>query len=255
MVERVTANGLKKGREICRRKTIFPLVIHQAGSHKITRVKSLIKFFIWILFLLSSPVKGETGESQIVLLSEDEFAHYVTWEIEGCPASLERPKKETHLLHFRHDCPQPLEGKLALLGRMLETLVPDPEDRRSIRTLFVGRLVVTFPEFAQRLAQAASGDPDWDAKRPWKEPGYSNRFVFGLLKEGNFFPELNATLEPLGYTVEVASVEKILMARPADIPFGDVLLEQGADPETRLPFDALTWFQLQSPANAPPSSP
>ena len=255
MVNIVTGKGLKKGIEICRWRAAYPLVIYQAGSDKVKRVKSLIKVFIWMIFLMSSPLRGEAGESQRVLLGEDEFAHYVTWEIAGCPASLERGKREVHLLHFRHDCPQSLEEKLALLGRMLEKLVPDPEDRRSIRTLFVGRLVVTFPEFAQRLARAASGDPDWDAKRPWKEPGYANRYVFRLLKEGNFFPELNTTLKPLGFTVEVASVEKILMARPEDIPFGDTLLEQGADPDTKLPFDALTWFQLQLPAIASPSTP
>ncbi|MGD9850959.1 MAG: hypothetical protein AB7T38_06815 [Nitrospirales bacterium] len=206
------------------------------------------------MFLLSYPVAGEAGEGQVVILGEDEFVYHATWEMDGCRVSLERQKKESHLLHFRHDCLQALEKKLALLVHMLEKLVPDLEDRRTIRTLFVGRIVQTFPEFAQRLARAASGDPNWDGKRPWREPGYSNRFVFQLMKEGNLFPELTAKLEPLGYAVEVASVEKILMAKPKDIPFGDMLLEQGANPKTKLPFDALTWFHLKPISNIPPSS-
>ncbi len=249
------AKELTRSREICLWQAMSPSVLHQAVDNKINSVKNLIGFFFWIMFLLSYPVTGEAGEGQDVILGEDEFAHQATWEMDGCRASLERPKKESHLLHFRNDCHQALEEKLALLGRMLETLVPDFEERRTIRTLFVGRIVQTFPEFAQRLARAASGDPDWDAKRPWKEPGYSNRFVFQLMKEGSLFPELNATLEPLGYGVEVASVEKILMAKPKDIPFGGVLLEQGADPETKIPFDALTWFHLKPISNIPPPSP
>lgn len=148
------------------------------------------------MFLLSYPVKGEAGEGQGVILVEDEFALQAIWKMDGCRASLERQKKESYLLHFRNDCHQALEEKLALLGRMLETLVPDFEDRRTIRTLFVGRIVQTFPEFAQRLARAASRDPNWDGKRPWREPGYSNRFVFQLMKESNLFPELFVKLEP-----------------------------------------------------------
>ena len=178
-------------------------------------------------------------------MGEDKFALHAKVEIDGCRASLERRMKESHVLHFRNDCQQPLDEKLSLLKIMLETLVPDPDDRKAIRTLFVGRLVRPFPKVAQRMAMAASPSLDWDAKRPWKEPGYSNRFVFQLMKEETVFPELIAILEPLGYEVQIASVEKILMAKPKDISFGEALLEQGAAPKTKLPFDALTWFHLE----------
>ncbi len=47
------------------------------------------------------------------------------------------------------------------------------------------------------------------------------------------------------------------MAKPKDISFGSWLLEQGADPHTKLPFDAMTWFHLEfnqdhSLSNQPP---
>ena len=65
------------------------------------------------------------------------------------------------------------------------------------------------------------------------------------MKNENIFPELKEIVGSLGYTIQVASVEKILMARPKDIPFGSWLLDEGADPATKLPFDAMTWFHLE----------
>jgi len=202
-----------------------------------------------LIFLSYFPI-SEAKSLQPLVLVEDEFAHKVTTDLDGCRASLERRKKELNYLHFRNDCPQPLEAKLTLLSAMIEMLIPEAEDRHTISSLFVGRLVLTFPEIAQRLAKSASESPEWDQKRPWKEPGYSNRFVLQLMKHDNLFPELSETLKGFGYKVQVASVEKILMAKPKDTSFGDQLLEEGADPQIKLPFDALTWFSL-SPASSP----
>jgi hypothetical protein len=202
------------------------------------------------IVLLSAVVLGTAEATAPIVLVEGDYALRAIVDLDGCRASLERPKKELHYLHFRNDCQQPLEEKLALLKAMVETLVSDSEDRSTIRSLFVGRLVLTFPEFSQRLAKAASESPDWDPKRPWKEPGYSNRFVLHLMKQDNLFPELQTALDGFGYEVQVASVEKILMAKPKDIAFGDQLLEQGADPQIKLPFDAMMWFSF-SPASSP----
>ena len=205
-------------------------------------MSSLMALSVLVCALAMSHAQDSPG----ILLTEDEFERQAVTELDGCRVSLERRKKEAHLLHFRHDCRQPLEEKLALLKKLLETLVPDLDDRKALRTLFVGRLAVTFPELAQRVALAASQHQDWDYKRAWKESGYSNRFFLQLISEQDIFPELQDMLATLGFEVQVASVEKILMAKPKNIPFGPWLLEHGADPITKLPFDALTWFHLES---------
>jgi hypothetical protein len=189
-----------------------------------------------------------------MVLTEDQSWQKAIMELDGCRVSLERRKVESDLLHFRHDCHQTLSEKLDLLKAMIKVLVPDLEGRRTIHTLFVGRLYPTFTEFAQRLGKVASESPEWDPKRPWKEPGYSNRFVFQLMRQENLFPELQKALDGFGYKVQVASVEKILIAKPKDIPFGSWLLEQGADPNTKLPFDAMTWFYLKPIENSESSS-
>ncbi|MDH5426743.1 MAG: hypothetical protein OEZ57_05870 [Nitrospirota bacterium] len=202
-------------------------------------------FLSFVLLFLSSAVSGEMATLQPMALVEDEFSSRATVDIDACRASLERPNNHVSYLHFRNDCPQSLEEKLALLSAMIEMLIPDTEDRQTIRTLFVGRLVLTFPDIAQRLAKAASESSEWDAQRAWKEPGYSTRFVLQLLQQDHLFPELQEAMAGFGFQVHIASVEKILMAKPHDIKFGDWLLEQGAHPTIKLPFDALTWFHLE----------
>ncbi len=211
-------------------------------------MKQTINFgapFIFLFFLLIIEVSGAAEPTLAPVFVENEYGKKATMELDGCQASLERPTQQPDYLHFRNDCQQPLKEKLGLLKSMIEMLIPTSEDRHTIRTLFVGRLVLTFPEFAQRLAKAASESPEWDAKRAWKEPGYSNRFVLQLLKQDHLFPELGKVLAAFDYQVHISSVEKILMAKPQDISFGSWLLEQGAHPQIKLPFDAMTWFHLE----------
>jgi len=180
---------------------------------------------------------------------EDEFAHKVILNIHGCRASLERPKNNPSYLHFRHACGQSLQEKSILLISMIEILVPDFTERSTIHTLFVGRLLLTFPDIAQRVAKAASELTEWDPQRAWKEPGYSNRIFFQLLKQPHIFQEIKGALATFGYEVQVAWVEKVLMAEPKDLLFGAWLLAQGADPKTKLPFDAMVWFNLSNPVH------
>ena len=207
-----------------------------------------------IIFFLCSVQLGMAEPLSSIELVEGEFSHKAIIELEGCRVSLERPKKDMHYLHFRHDCQQSLEEKLGVLKSLFEILVPSPEDRDNIDTLFIGRLVKTFPEFAQRVAKVASDNPDWDSQRAWKESGFSNRLVLKMMKSDDLFPELQEAFDVLSYRVQAASVEKILMAKPKNISFGTWLLDQGADPEVKLPFDALTWFQLEPIGNTISSS-
>jgi len=209
-------------------------------------IRKLVRFLAWFLALFSLGAVALAEPLPPIAVLEGKYQFEAVGFVGDCRVSLERPKNTLDLLHFRHECHQPLADKLALLNTMLEALLPDQKDRQAIRTLFVGRLVVTFPEVAQRVALAASQSPDWDHKRPSKESGYSNRFVFQLLKRQNLFPELLESLHLVGYESQVASVEKILMGKPKDLPFGSELLEQGVDPKTRIPFDAMTWFHLET---------
>ncbi len=198
---------------------------------------------------LAQPISGievlEDGQEEKALIRRDQ-----------CTFSLERRKKEPGLFHFRYHHTQSLiadechrmvalEDKLEVLEALIVTLVPEPHERNSIHTLFAGRLVKTFPELAKRIALAAAISEDWDDKRAWKESGYANRSVRHWFMSPDVHRELADMLERLGFRIRSFSVEKVLMAKPQDIPFGDKLLEEGANPNSKLPFDAMTWVILE----------
>lgn len=135
------------------------------------------------------------------------------------------------------------EGRLAALLRERFGEAGPPA---AVKSLFVGRLESQLPRVGQALARAAADAQDWDAGRAWRESGYANGFVRDLLnRQGDtIWSGLSAAFAPWGIALEVVSVEKVLMAVPADLPYGESLLAQGADRRRRLPFDAQVWFRL-----------
>ncbi len=158
---------------------------------------------------------------------------------------LERSATGSGLLDFRCgcDCGADAEARLGyLLDKQFGAAGPPPD----VETLFVGRLITQLPRVAEGLSQAAATAPDWDAGRAWRDSGYANGFVRDLLnrERTRLWPGLIAAFGPWGISPEVVSVEKVLMAIPADLAHGERLLAGGADPDKRLPFDALVWFRL-----------
>lgn len=183
-------------------------------------------------------------------IENDRGTTRVVAHVHGCRVSLERRTVEAHLLHLRHGCKQTLDEKMVLLQAMIEMLVPEPQARRNIHTLFIGRLVTTFPELAKRLAHAAARHPDWNPSRERQVPGSTNRFVATLAREAQILTELERAVAQAGYRVQAVSVEKVLIAPAQRLPFGTWLVEQGVAPDARLPFDALTWLRL-APLHVP----
>lgn len=198
---------------------------------------------------LAQPIEG----IEILEEGQEEQARLLLGQ---CQFSLERRKTEPNLLHLRFfhaeslktdECNRVLvlEDKLKVLEALINTLVPEPHERRSIHTVFIGRLVKTFPELAERLTLAAVKSEDWDDKRSRKESGYSNRSVRHWLLSPDVHKELADMLERLGFRIRSFSVEKVFVAKPRDIPFGAKLLEAGAHPNIKLPFDAMTWVIVE----------
>ena len=68
-----------------------------------------------LLIVLSSVPFSEAESPHQIVIVEDEFAHKATTDLDGCRASLERPKNHVNYVHFRNDCPQALEEKLAVV--------------------------------------------------------------------------------------------------------------------------------------------
>jgi len=165
--------------------------------------------------------------------------------IDGCEAALEWRAAEPALVRYRNDCEQAVADKAQLLASMLHEFAPDPAARAGLQTLFVGRMVLTFPELAQRVALAAARRSDWEPARVWRDVHYANRFYVQVGGQPWLFPELQTALAPLGYSVSLTTAEKVLAGRPRETPFEGWLLAQGVGPRERVPFDAMVWFRLE----------
>jgi hypothetical protein len=148
-------------------------------------------------------------------------------------------------LDFR--CPCGCGGNgAAMLIRLLREQFGDAGPPPEVDRLFIGRLEEQLPEVAEGLSLAAAPSSAWDGQRGWSDSGYANGFVRDLLnaRRAELYGPLQAVFTAWHIRLEVASIEKVLMAVPADLPHGERLLAAGADPAERVPFDAVVWFRL-----------
>ena len=178
--------------------------------------------------------------------SDDPATARITAVVEGCTATLERRRAEARVIHLRNECPQAAADKAALLARMVEALLPDAAARSAIESLFLGRLVRSFPDLATRLARAASASADWDPARARRQPERANALVYRLATEVALYTEIEAALRPLGWRVRPGPVEKVLIAPARDTPIREALLAQGVAAGTLVPYDAMVWLRLAS---------
>jgi hypothetical protein len=150
---------------------------------------------------------------------EDNALSLTTYDTEG----------NEHILRLRSNSKLPLKEQVAILSRILKKL---PKERK-FRTFFVGRLIEAFgadKTMSERLSQAASKSPLWDQAKGDPRIGYENKFVKEIANQAMIYPELKEMFARHGYEIQVSNVEKVLI-----------------DPQTKLPYDCLTWFSLSKP--------
>jgi hypothetical protein len=104
---------------------------------------------------------------------------------------------------------------------------------REFRTFFAGRLIEAFGAdrtMSERLSLAASKSPLWDQAKGDPRIGSENKFVKEIANQAMIYPELKEMFARHGYEIQVSNVEKVLI-----------------DPQTKLPYDCITWFSLSKP--------
>ncbi|OGP93357.1 MAG: hypothetical protein A2Z19_07020 [Deltaproteobacteria bacterium RBG_16_54_18] len=134
-----------------------------------------------------------------------------------------------HILRLRSNSKLPLKEQVGILTRMLKKL---PKERK-FRSFFVGRLIEAFGAdrtMSERLSLAASKSPLWEQAKGDPRIGSENKFVKEIANQAMIYPELKELFVRHGYEIQIANVEKVLI-----------------DPQTKLPYDCLTWFSLSRP--------
>jgi len=133
------------------------------------------------------------------------------------------------ILHLRSNSELPLKKQIGIISIILKKV---PKERR-FRTFFIGRLIDAFgadQTLSERLSLAAGESPLWDQAKGRPRTGHENQCVKEIANQAMIYPELKEMFSHHGYEIKVSAVEKVLI-----------------DPQTKLPYDCLTWFSLRRP--------
>lgn len=200
---------------------------------------------VFVMAVLASVVFDASARAAEPPITTTSSADVTTFSVAfaDCTARLIRQAGEP-VLTYENACHQELDTKVATLARMLDTALPGRLDRADGVMLRVESLAETFPEFAKRLAQAASRSPEWYGERAKRDPGFGNPLVVKVANTTPIYRELQEALRPLDLRVQLVRVANVQVALPADTPFRFWLADRGINPREQVPFDAEAWFRV-----------
>jgi hypothetical protein len=167
-------------------------------------------------------------------------------ENNGCRIEWTVLAHEPGVVRHRSECALTPAGQAPLLGKILNSVLGA---HMTLRALDWGRL---FPDGAEDatmpvfLALAAKKSPDWDVIRGKPRSPDINGTIRRLVNESGMYQELSAVFRKAGLEIEVAYVEKVLVAPAVQLPFFDRLRSQGIEPKDQVPFDCIVWLSIRS---------
>ncbi len=150
------------------------------------------------------------------------------------------------VIRHRSDCSLPFAEQMPLVARVMKRVLEDEPGIGTTPKLFWGRLYPDGPRdpvLATRLSIAAKQSPRWDAARGRPAAGRLNTFVCRLANDARIYAELRELFRTFGLDIEVAAVEKVFVARAAQLPFLQPL-PKGVQPADRLPYDCMVWLAI-----------
>lgn len=162
-------------------------------------------------------------------------------------------------MSYKNSCEMSLQERLSSFWKLIQAMPDGVKNLKQAGHFSTGRLEITTPEFAARLALAASRDPDWDSRKgQLSESGKNkyatiNHYVTDLANRDNIYKELRQCFNQLGLELSLASVEKVLVGTRDQAPFGPLLFEYASARTAHLPYDAITWYQLSEYSGPLPS--
>lgn len=156
------------------------------------------------------------------------------------------------ILRLRSNSTRPFKNQVDLLSNIVKRVFKEI-DKQSIHTLFIGRLISAFcknnTEMSERLALSADTSSLWDTAKGSGVSAHENIAVKAIANEAHIFAELSKIFAEHMLDIRVTRVEKVLIAQPDMIPFGDKLRNKGVKSTSRVPYDCLTWFSIAKGQN------
>ncbi len=145
---------------------------------------------------------------------------------------------------LRFQCSLPIAEQVPLISKVMDKALAGAD---LPHTLYWGRLYPDGrpdPTLAMRLAIAAKRSPLWDAPKGRPRSGNVNELVRKLANEALIYRELRDMFQAKGLDIHVTSVEKVLVAPAARLPFFEQLPAGEIRATDKLPFDCMTWFSI-----------
>jgi hypothetical protein len=177
---------------------------------------------IFVFFLPKGPkiiILHDRDSKETIYSLADKSISLTTYDTEG----------NEDILRLRSHSTLPLKEQVAILSGILKKI---PKARK-LRAFSVGRLIEAFGAdrtMSERLKLAASRSPLWEQAKGDPRIGHENKFVKEIANQAMIYPELKELFARHGYKIEISTVEKVLI-----------------DPQSRLPYDCITWFSLSRP--------
>ena len=186
----------------------------------------LLLLIVVVALILGFAVLLPKGPKIIVQHNKD--AKQTVYSLEDNSLSLTTYETEIneHILRLRSKSDLPLKVQVKIISKILKKV---PKERQ-FRTFFIGRLMNAFgtdKTLSERLSLAASKSPLWDKEKGRPRSGHENQCVKEIANQVMIYPELREIFAKNGYEIQVSGVEKVLI-----------------DPQTKLPYDCMTWFSL-----------
>jgi hypothetical protein len=199
------------------------------------------------------PGRANAGREGEVVVEHDSTLRVTDFSIASGECRIEWTVYATELnrgvIHHRADCTLPLAEQVPLMAKVMGRLLESDADSTRFRTLSWGRL---YPDgkpdttLAVRLALAAKRSAQWDVSRGVPRNGDVNGFVRTLANDAKIYEELRPVFRQFGLTLELASVEKVLVLPAGRLPFFESLRHRGVRARDKVPFDCMAWFSIRA---------
>ncbi|MCB9059549.1 MAG: hypothetical protein H6627_13335 [Calditrichae bacterium] len=209
-------------------------------------MKKLEKFFAAIIYLIPIVLSAQNLQ---ILIKTDSLAQTesYTCKVASGEFSLEVYLNDLNkgIIRYRYTGNHSLKEQLPVLKELLATVLKKNQQTK-FHTFAWGRLNDTHNKdytMAVRLAKAAFQSQLWNSQTGKSVNGNINFFVKNTARQMNIFAELKELFSPFGFSVDIASVEKVLVLPADKLPFSDSLPDD-IPKKARLPFDCQLWFSL-----------
>jgi hypothetical protein len=215
----------------------------------------------WFALMFCPASPGHAGDPSVqtsclaettspVIIEQNSQWNGTTYNIFGPGCKIQWIARDAEIGVIKHwsHCTAPLSEELSLWEKICAAFFSKDKNAQVFRTLFWGRLEPEAQngsrELSLRLALAAYQSPGWDLKLGKPKSGDMNGIIRDIANKKMIYPELKELFGRFQRSIELSSVEKVLVTEAAKMPFYEQLRQRGVKAADRLPFDCVAWFAI-----------